>query len=135
MADPLSMSVNILALAGAATKLGNFARSVRHAPKELLSLSDEVSDLTALITKLENMRSNREIPETWLEDLAEILAPLKSKVEQLSGLVGTFDRSNAIWELLDRLRWPLTQSKIKALQSDLRDIRLNIITFVSIKSS
>jgi hypothetical protein len=57
MSDPLSVASGLIAVIGAgmacANRLHNIIHAFRHAPLELAALSNEVNDLSAVLTEIE----------------------------------------------------------------------------------
>ena len=133
--DPLSISASVVTLAGLAIQLGKYASSLHNAPAEILALSNEMVDLNLLVVKLESVRSDDQIPGHWNHDLRKILDPLKLKIQELSTFVNACESSGALSEFKSRLKWPMVQSKAQALQKDLREIRLNTITYLAAQSA
>jgi hypothetical protein len=129
--DPLSISASITALGNVAFALTKYIRSVRNAPKKIIALCKEVKNLNIFIANLDRIQHDQELLQDWNAQIETILSPLKHKVDDLNALMAQFEKAQAV----DRLKWQFTRSKLQALQSDLRDIRLNIVTFLAVQSS
>ena len=63
MADPLSAAVSVLAVMGACAacrkQLNNLLRAVRDAPVEILALSNEINDMSVVLTDVEAIRQGQ----------------------------------------------------------------------------
>ena len=94
MADPLSITVSIIAVVGAAegvTKTLAKIKSIRNAPDELLALIKEVSDLMIILRDLQNYVNQNthrpQISQEELESISTLINRAKDKLLELDKLI------------------------------------------------
>jgi len=133
--DPLSISCAIATFGAVSIKLGKFVGEAYNAPKEILMLSAEVTTLDLLIKKLGNSHTTDVITQAWRQDLHDIFFPFLTKSKELADLIQHFERSDGTLCFKDRIKWPLARSKAQLLSTNLRYIRLDIITHLTVQSS
>jgi hypothetical protein len=135
MTDPLSISCAIATLANVAAKLASYGKEILVAPKEILLLSSEATSLSRFVTKLEDAQIGDDIIREWHHELRHILSPLQLKSTELSNFVDTLNGPAGSVSFKERMKWPLLRPKAQALSYELREIRLNVIAYLSIHSS
>ncbi|KAK0708868.1 hypothetical protein B0T21DRAFT_83037 [Apiosordaria backusii] len=132
MADPLSIAsgvASLLNVAGrTATCLYEFHQDLKHGPDLILALSNEVSDLTLVLDRvngacesLENLAVRESTP--YVSALGAQLGKAQevfAKLETLSIALSKQKRS------MQRIKWCLRQNKVTALKSEVREVRLKI---------
>ncbi|KAI9723558.1 MAG: hypothetical protein M1828_004154 [Chrysothrix sp. TS-e1954] len=129
MVDPISIGELSLACLGIAVKLGQLINQLRHAPDELLALSNETCDLRNV---LETVRKTLATPHQYeVVGVAPQLFLANIRFEELDRIVSRLGQMGSwsdnwnigVWE---RLLWKKEKSKIVKLQQQLREIRTNI---------
>ena len=148
MADPLSITASIIAVVGAAegvTKIAGKLKDIQNAPAELLALLNEVADLTLVLRNVQIfIRSQYShghgppIPQEQFQHISGLVDRAKDKVLQLEKLiqyklVKPDSTSNNI--KVSRQEWTKAKKTIKDFQQNLRDIRLNITTHLTVINS
>ena len=141
MADPLSIIASIVAVIGVAESAGktlNRIRNLMNAPDEVLALSNEFSDLTAVLRHVETYvtaANGAVISPEHLQHLSVLVKRAHSKLAQLEQIMLNHlprpEGANRRGSLL-RLRWALLKPKVNGLRVDLRDIKLSIIVQITI---
>jgi len=125
MADVVGLTASIFTLTDAATKLGKLINNLRHAPAEVLSLANEVSDLRFVFSQV------REVIKLRPESVSNLSSTLSRADAAIAALTGVIERytSRSI-SAPDGIRWVLGRGKVKNLKEELREIRLQLTTLL-----
>ncbi|KAF2236787.1 ankyrin [Viridothelium virens] len=133
--DPLSVSASIVALVGAATTAVKIIKKLHDAPSEVCGLLEEISDLQAVLaglhTVVTNLSAEDRSPTTRLltQSLSDLLDRAKSKIVKIGGIIhGILDRPAAEngKAKVSRVSWLMEKSNVRALQEDIRSIKLSL---------
>ena len=145
MADPLSISASIIALLGAAEGVRKVIGKIKHiqnGPTKILALLNEISDLTLVLQNIQSFVQTQTaqsyIPQDQLRQLATLVDRAKNEVLQLEELIRTtFIRPNSNGDSIKifRREWLRAKPKIMEFQQNLRDIRLNITSHMTLINS
>ena len=126
--DPLSITASTLTVLTALETTFSLIRSFRDAPGQLEALSNEVTDITAIVTEIDQMLHNTHendgTPDGKERYLVRALCNIQDKVQKLEILVQSCSRSGAT--KISRTAWLRVKSKAQNLQVELRDGRLNL---------
>ena len=150
--DPLSISVSIVALIGAAQQVAaglNKLASLRGAPAAVLALNNELSDLRLVLSEAEPLllKHGRATAGIRASDTTQTatstvandtrlklsIERAKDKLVELELIIQSrlMTRMGAI----DRLGWLKEQDKIRKALEDLRIARLNITAMLGVVTS
>ena len=140
MADPLSITASVIAVVGAAEGVGktlNKIRNFRDAPKELLALINDISDLRIVLGDLESHLTQNapSIQEEQSEHISTLLNRAKEQLLQLDELVHyrlTRSDSTPQQVKISRQEWAKATSTIKKYRKRLQNTRLNIVAHMLI---
>ena len=126
--DPLSITASTLTVLAALETTFSLIRSFRDAPGQLEALSNEVTDITVIVTEIDQMlrntHKNNGTPAGKDRYLVRALSNIQDKVQRLEALVQSCRRSGAA--KISRAAWLRVKSKAQNLQVELRDGRLNL---------
>ena len=131
MADPLGVAASILSLTDAVIIIGRFIRRIRNCPAELLAVNNELSDLRYVLTEVERLQENEEVPGG--SNLGRMLERAQVVVQETSGIVQKLEgNDNNRFSVIDRVEWSVTQKeKVTSLISRLREIRFQLDTLIA----
>jgi hypothetical protein len=143
MADPLSITASILAVAGAGAKLSTtlytYAETVFNADKSLKEIARDVSLTSSVLNELgEYLKKDKE------ENISSTTA-LKTADDTVSGINGVFEEINAALNkylktkdgkstvsALGRFKFPLGEGKIKLLQSNMERLKSTLMLMLQV---
>ncbi len=122
MAEALGLAATVVQLSAAAAQIARQIRLLREAPIEILSLANEVSDISFVITELEELESQR--GGSVYENLAftRILRNIREKIEELEEFTNTI-APKGVSKISDRVKWLHRRRKALALSNDLARIK------------
>ena len=134
--DPLSISVGIVTILGAGGQVAKGLekiRSLKYAPDVLLALNNEVSDIECLIHEIENIAwQHQKTNETPVSaSICRALDRVKNSLlafEKLIAYEFTIIDSYSGQVKLDRTRWLQLESKVKQLQEQMRNDKIDLST-------
>lgn len=144
--DPLSITVSIVALIGAAQQVAvglNKLASLRGAPAAVLALNNELSDLRLVLSEAEPLllkhgratAASQTVTSTVAKDtrLKLSVEGAKDKLVELESIIQNrlLTRLGAI----DKMGWLKEQDKIRKALEDIRVVRLNITAMLGIVTS
>ncbi|KAL9122317.1 MAG: hypothetical protein Q9187_001126 [Circinaria calcarea] len=136
MANSLSLVASIIAVATATkgiSKALSSANLLRNAPDELLTLNNEVSDLTIALQSIERCISANAngdaLPQNTLEHISSLISRAKDRLSQLDHLIhhqflksGSLEGDYKVF----RLQWMKANKTVESHRQALRDIRQNL---------
>ena len=140
--DPLSVTASVLAIFGAArqvTKGLAKVRTLHHAPAELSSLINEVSDLQAILSQVASF-SNQLEEERLRGPVVALKSHLSRALDQLHALNNLINaellkvRADGTTKT-NRVAWLRLKSDVELMQRELRTIRVNIGTALGVVTS
>lgn len=147
MADPLSIAAGIITVIGAAEAvakgLGKLI-SLKGLPSTFVALNNEISDLRLVVQEVDGFLLDngqlsvhgRKICESSVNGIKSLQSNLdnaKGKLLALERMI-THDLTNADGSP-DRFKWLREENKLRRLQEDNRNLRLNIGTALGILTS
>ena len=131
--DPLSIAagvVQFLHFSGSCSKsLRQLVHTVRHAPDEILAVSNEVSDINLILSDIEATNKALEaagahINHEYLKGLSTLLPLARTKLGQLDGFVAELFLTQPDGQTkFQRYNWVRKKSAVIALQKDLVDVK------------
>ena len=131
--DPLSVTASVLAIVGAAQQtVKGIAklRAFQQAPAELSALLNEVADLQAVLTHIATLgeQLDHQGSRGPVIALQSHIIRAKDQLLLLDQLIHyhLVRHTNAGEIRVARLAWARDQTKVHAMQSDLRSTRLNL---------
>ena len=139
--DPLSITVSIVALIGAAQQVAvglNKLASLRGAPAAVLALNNELSDLRLVLSEAEPLllkHGRATAASTVANDtrLKPSIEGARAKLVELESIIQ--NRLMTRLGAIDRLGWLKEQDKIRKALKDLRIVRLNITAMLGVVTS
>ena len=144
MADPLSITASIIAVVTAAEGVSKTCAKIKNAynaPSEFLALINEVSDLRVVLDDVESHLGDecgRSQPLKGFRRMVEVLERARETLVQLDKLVHqklAKHSSTSANLKVSRYEWMKARSIIKNYRENLRDIKLDIITQMTILSA
>jgi len=138
MVEPLGVSASIVTLVGTAftiaKTLHDFIKRLRHAPQDLLALSNEVSELSLILTSINHASSTSSHTATS-QALTECLQSARQDLHDLDAFTKRLVISRTpAKNCVDRLAWARHKKEAVALQSRLRDSRLSLSVLLGASS-
>ena len=138
--DPVSATASVMTLISACTSIGglkvSLIRTLRKAPKELIMLSNEVNDLSAILHEIQlasqadfsNGRTELELQQTSLAQNTTFAAQMivaKEQIIELDAFVKTLTKSlHGGGQLdVDRLGWVRKKKDARKIQEQLAETR------------
>ena len=140
--DPLSVTASVLTILGVAgqvTKGIAKVRALHHAPAELSSLINEVSDLRAVLSQVASF-SNQLEEERLRGPVVALKSHLSRAMDQLHALDNLINakllkvRADGTTKM-SRTAWVRLKSDVEVIQRELRNIRVNIGTALGVVTS
>ena len=144
MAEVLSLAASIVGVLGAAegaVKTLSAVASICNAPDEVLALVNEISDLRVVLYNTESyVRSARasHITHEHLQQLSAFVNRARNellKLDELIQLKILKPQSSPERIVLSKFEWIKGVKKVHRLHQTLRDIRLNIVTQMTMMNS
>ncbi|KAL2673632.1 hypothetical protein Neosp_012075 [[Neocosmospora] mangrovei] len=134
MAEAISLVASVAGLLDVATRafsaLHNLQTQLRNAPDLIRALSNEASDLKAVLARVDDVRRNTEATgfgtpdgSAALDDLEAQLCKAKFILADLDALAQKLLGENMT---LKRVKWCLKKSRASELQTRLKEVRLKI---------
>ena len=146
--DPLSLVASILisvGVGGAATDVIRKLALVEDAPAIVLSLNNEVSDLTLTLLAMQDIlqKSQSDVSisgdKIWLakahERVSSSLHQAQDKVAKLVLLHDRLKRYTLEPTAFQRISWLCEQKKLKRMQEDLRSVRQRLVAALGMLSA
>ena len=135
MADPLSLTVSIIAVIGAVEVLGKTLKkisSIRNTLNELLALVNEISDFRIILSNIENhnVKNTEDVPQEQLQHMSILLNRAKDRLLQLDELVQhRLIKPNLTSTRIkvSQLNWSRASGTIEEFRKSLKDVRMNLI--------
>ena len=128
MADPLSLTASIIAVAGVAAKVGKTLQTFYRATDEALLLQNELTDLEVLLQTSESLCEQEWKPEQQglLNQATVLLERIKAQLNRLNGVL---EPQSRFWSSpkAKRLAWVRNQYPIHRLQDEYRSARQRLI--------
>ena len=121
MADPISIITLAASVIAACYKYGC---AVADAPKEAQQLSQEISNLNALLVSALGL--SQKLQESKFLHLSEPLSSCKDALESVLHRLEKHDRRNEQHQIIKRLRWPLDQKVTMKLLADIERQKTNL---------
>ena len=144
--DPLSVTVSIVALIGAAQHVAvglNKLASLRGAPAAVLALNNELSDLRLVLSEAEPLLLKHgratAASQTAISTIANdtrlklSIEGARDKLVELESIIQ--NRLMTRMGAIDRLGWLKEQDKIRKALHDFRILRLNITVMLGVVTS
>ena len=144
--DPLSITVSIVALIGAAQQVAvglNKLASLRGAPAAVLALNNELSDLRLVLSEAEPLLLKHGRATVASQTAASSLANdtrlklsiegAKDKLVELESIIQ--NRLMTRLGAIDKIGWLKEQDRIRKALEDIRIVRLNITAMLGIVTS
>lgn len=131
--DPLSITASTITVLAALGTTFQLIRTYRGAPGQLEALSNEISDITVMVTEVARVLEEYQDKLDLLDDKGSLLAlalfNIREKASRLEVLFRSCvdpatSTSNGI--RVSRISWLKVKSKVLSLQTDLRDGRLRL---------
>ena len=144
MAEVLSLAASIIAVLGVAegaAKTVSKVASIRNAPDQILALVNEISDLRVVLYNTESyVRTAQEpqIAQEHLQQLSTFVDRAKAKLLELEKLIHhTILKPQSSPEriVISKFEWTRAVQKVYQFQQNLQDIRLNIVTQMTMINS
>ena len=139
MADPLSITASIIAVIGAAegvSKVFSKIKDVRQAPNDLLALMNEVSDLRAVLGDVERHIQGADrilLPPEQAARMSDLIQRAKNCVSELNRLIQRRLVKPSAGEIkVSRRGWAIAQPTVVRFRENLRDIRLSLLTQMTV---
>ena len=131
--DPLSVIASTIAIAGAVSTGLEAVRNLHHASGEVLSLMNEVSEITIVLGDIEHAilehRQNPQLSQRAIDNMGKILVRAKSNLQELNTVVHyRLIRSvkSSGEANIARLAWLRQRPKVQRLQTELRQTRISL---------
>jgi DNA repair ATPase RecN len=130
MADPVSIAVNVIAIATAASQISkaiSHLRKLGQVPGRVYALRNEVTDLEVVLRQVGNaLQQNTLTPENQHGSLQEVLSRAKDNLAEISKtlerIANACDRSKA--KVISRTAvWFKEKSHLQTLQDDIRTVK------------
>ena len=144
--DPLSISVSIVALIGAAQQVAvglNKLASLRGSPAAVLALNNELSDLRLVLSEAEPLLlkhgratfASQTAASTVANDtrLKLSIEGAKDKLVEMESIIQ--NRLMTRLGAIDKIGWLKEQDRIRKALEDIRIVRLNITAMLGIVTS
>ena len=140
--DPLSVTASVLAVTGVAVQVAKKLRKLRgfcNPSGEIHAVENEIADLQAVFKNIERIIAERKDQSNQAqEQLLDLVNSLKRAKEVLLELdsilnyrlIGSYTVCGE--PKFARVAWIRERSKVKTLQEDLRGVRLQLITQLSV---
>jgi Zn-dependent oligopeptidase len=127
MADPVTLLCSILTIADASKKVSDvctyYISHAKNAPKELQTITDDLSALTKTIRKLDQLAKSVLKDDATAKQLSEWDVPLRrlnGYTENLSNLINRQDMKIGLFhEIAFRTRWPSAWKEARGLLGDI----------------
>ena len=149
--DPLSVTASVIALAGTFGRISMTLREImsatKNAPSDVLVLSNEISDLTLLLSQIEPLRSRARIShslgitqaDTSLQLLSIQLQKAAEATEGIDNLIGSFvpnpgnegNVKSAVTNRYSRYNFIRNRSRIIELRRQLTNIKHSLALILS----
>ena len=145
MADPLSITASVIAVIGAADGVKKTLAKIQNlvnAPKKLLALINEVSDLTLVLGNIESLvgmiTERKQSNEKALQHMETLVKRAKDRLLELDQLIHYHllkpDSTPGNIRLSKR-EWTTAKHIIEEFRRSLRDMRLDLVTQMLIINS
>lgn len=138
--DPLSLTASIVAVIGAADTMGKGLRRIvalKDVPDIILALNNEVAELRVLLQEIDSLLFGRHQSTASRQYLHSSLLPnvlrAKDKLRALESLLE--HRLKKTDGGIDKIAWLRVEDKVRRIQKELRETRLNINTALSVLDS
>lgn len=120
MADPLTVGVSVVTLIGACATVGErmvkFVQALRDAPSELMMLSNEVNEMTAVLTEIEHVglastcgnNITFDVPNSHLTEnipIEMLFRSVRIQLVELDTFVKSLRKDAFEGVKIDRIRW------------------------------
>ena len=147
MADPISLGASIIAVAGACTATAKYTirltEDFLNAPKELVALSNEVSDLSVVLLQVQrqyctggDQLGRRATDADYdvdkaLENQLNLAKQCLTEMDEFSRAISSDSAPGQVY--VNRIAWVRRRSKVGKLRSGLESARKNIDLILTIK--
>jgi hypothetical protein len=134
--DPLSIGASALTIADAVGGALKLLGIIHDAPDEIYALSNDISDLQIVIREIHTALSQRinfgDIPCNTLSGLHKLLNRANGGLFELNQILRcrllAGNTSEGKISKLARIRWIRERPRVRKIQKDLSDLKLNITT-------
>jgi heme oxygenase len=139
--DPLSLTASLISIGGLLTAVAKSVHKVQnliHAAREINVLSNEISDLQAVLQNVEHAVQDRQhtsvLQQQTFPNLSPNIQAAKDKLLELDTilrhrLIKTASADGVT--KVNRIQWLKERTNVMRLQSELRNIRHNLMTQIS----
>ena len=138
MADPLSITASVIAVLGAAdgaNKALTRIKNLANAPRKLLDLINEVSDLTLVLDSIETFvkktDERKQANEEHLQHMKTLMDRAKTRLLELDQLIHYHllkPDSTPQRIKVSKRKWALAKDTIEEFRRSLRDMRMDLAT-------
>lgn len=129
MAKILGIISGALGIANTAIKLNGLIKGFRNAPRELLSLSQEVKDMHFVFIEVEKATLEQDSTES---NLAEVLERANTIVIQLRSFIDVM-QVKAMFGAR-RLKWIREKDRVKNLLKEMQGVRRDLDTLLKVNT-
>ena len=141
--DPLSLTASIIAVLGASATVASGIEkiiSMRNAPDAILALNNEVADFQLVVGMIHELlqdynSSNSTESAVYTESLTSVLVRAKQKLLELDMLIQYRLMTGGTKQDFNRIAWVREHRKVKALQDEIRSIRMNLVAVIGVLTS
>ena len=145
MSDPLSVIASVISLLDigtrCATQVQRLLQAFRHAPEELLSLSNEVNDLKVVLSEVE--RTCQSFQHSNILPYTQTIAALDTQLDrasrkliELESLIASlYIMSSSGRAKVDKVAWLSKRTTAKNMQEDWKGIRESIHALLNVSTA